>query len=70
MSKLYQDGPLGQKGRPMAQLRIVGLKNLPIPDIEAIRTIARKLESAYSLHDIDAIDSMLDYLFKKSEAML
>ena len=54
----------------MAQLRIVGLKNLPIPDIEAIRTIARKLESAYRLHDIDAIDSMLDYLFKKSEAML
>ncbi|MDY0034166.1 MAG: hypothetical protein RBT84_19570, partial [FCB group bacterium] len=66
MNRLYQDGPLGQKGRPMAQLRIVGLKNLPIPTIEVLRASVNKLESVYRLRDMDAIDSVVSYIFKES----
>lgn len=44
---LYQDGPLGQKGRPMAQLRIIGLRRIPIPPTELIRKNQEALERAY-----------------------
>jgi len=48
MTKLYQDGPLGQKGRIMAQLRITGLRDLPAPSTDAMLQFADKLEKAYS----------------------
>jgi hypothetical protein len=66
MTTLYQDGPLGQKGRTMAQLRIIGLKNLPIPSPEKIRTYERQLENLYKSGNSEELDKLVVKLFRQS----
>jgi hypothetical protein len=67
MTKLYQDGPLGQKGRPMAQLRIVGLKNLPIPTPDKLQARCQQLELAYQSKDIKLVDAIVHELLDERE---
>lgn len=60
-SRLYQDGPLGQKGRPMAQLRIIGIKQIPVPPIGILVAHKNQLESAYDngASEVDALSIRL-----------
>lgn len=44
---LYQNSPAGQKGRVMAQLRIEGLKRLPLPQSLSQTRIQRRLIQAH-----------------------
>lgn len=60
---LYQASPCGQKGRPMAQLRIWGLKQLPIPDLLQRPELQLELCEA---HKDNRVDDFLLQLWKLS----
>jgi hypothetical protein len=52
-SEIYQGGPAGQKGRPMAQFRIEALKQLPLPTSTPSEEWLKKLEDVHSSHIAD-----------------
>jgi hypothetical protein len=47
MQRLYREGPHGQPGRPMAQLRIAHLKRLPFPGVRALTVEGARLDELW-----------------------
>lgn len=66
-TRLYQDGPLGQKGRTMAQLRIQGVKRIPLPSIDEIVEVSSKLEMAYD-DDGDKVNEIAKQIYSSAFA--
>lgn len=44
VQRLYREGPHGQPGRPLAQLRVAYLRRLPVPPVECWQTWGPELE--------------------------
>jgi hypothetical protein len=67
-SFLYRASPLGQKGRPMAQLRVGGLASLPLPNLDGLRLNSSLLaEVSQVLHrerSDEAWDRLNDLVFE------
>lgn len=68
---LYRAGTLGQKGRIMAQLRVVGLRTLPVPQLDRLRSNARtladlgvQLEAQVSNQLLDAVNRLVYDLYE------
>lgn len=67
---LYRAGTLGQKGRIMAQLRVVGLRTIPVPSLERLRSNAKtladlgvQLEAQVSTQLLDAVNRLVYDLY-------
>ena len=64
LSKLYREGPHGQTGRPLAQLRIFALRNLPIPPLHVLREKQDLLKTLYLSQNIRELNARVEALYE------
>lgn len=64
LTRLYQEGPHGQRGKSLAQLRIYALRALPMPPIEEIKSCEAELERAYLLKRPEELDLIVQSLYQ------
>lgn len=71
-SFLYRGSPLGQKGRPMAQLRLAGIEGLPIPNSfvssqSQLEEVSRQIATANAISSYAQLNLLVYKLYDFSE---